>query len=375
MNLTSIGSFLIFLLVLSILVFVHELGHFLTARFFKIHVEEFAVGFPPRLIGFVRNAEGKWRVFFGQKPPPPAELGGPRTIYSINAIPIGGFVRPAGEDNSDVPGGLAAAPKFARVVVLAAGATFNLIFAFLIFVVGFHVGWPDRVYVAKVTANTPAEAAGLRAEDIILRANGEEMHYPQQVVEVTYSHLGLPLQLVVERNGQPVEITVTPRTLDQVPEGQGPMGIQMGQTLVHNYSWGQAIVRAVQELGYQLNQLIHLPGQLLRRQIPLAAARPCGPVCMNDLTREAVVASQEIKEWFPILQLVGLISVALAFTNLLPLPALDGGRIVFVLIEAVRRRRLDPAREAIVHAVGLLLLLTLMLFITYQDIVNPILPR
>jgi len=99
MNLTPLGSFFIFLLVLSVLVFVHELGHFLTARYFKIHVEEFAIGFPPRLVGFVRDAAGKWRVFFGMKAPTPAELGGPSTIYSINAIPVGGFVRPAGEDN------------------------------------------------------------------------------------------------------------------------------------------------------------------------------------------------------------------------------------------------------------------------------------
>ncbi len=373
MDLTSLGSLLLFLFLLSVLVFVHELGHYLTARHFKIHVEEFAIGFPPRLVGFVRGKDNRWRWFFGQPAPSAAELGGPRTIYSLNAIPVGGFVRPAGEDDATVPGGLASAPKHARVIVLAGGAAFNLIFAYLIFIMGFRLGWPDRVYIAEVNASSPAEAVGLQTDDTILRINGEEIHYAQQVVQATFSHLGKPVKVVVERKGQTTAVTITPRT--QWPEDQGPMGIRMGQTLVTDYSWPQALRRGATEMLYQLEELIHLPGRLLRQEIPLAAARPCGPVCMNDLTREAVVASQEVNEWFPIIQLVGLISIALGVTNLLPLPALDGGRIVFVLIEAVRGRRLDPAREGMVHAIGLVMLLTLMAVITYQDIVNPIIPR
>ncbi|MGH2523691.1 MAG: M50 family metallopeptidase [Anaerolineales bacterium] len=372
------GSFVIFLLVLSGLVFVHELGHFVVARYFKIHIEEFGIGFPPRLVGFVRDAEGKLRVFFGMKAPKAADPsassgGGPRTIYSLNAIPLGGFVRPTGEDDPLVPGGLASAPKRARIAVLAAGPGFNLIFAFLIFVAGFRLGWPDRVYVDSVAPGSPAEQAGLQAKDVILRADGNDIHYPQQLSQVTYSHLGQPVEIVVDRNGQSLTLNVTPRT--QWPEGQGPMGITMGRSLVTNYTLPQAIGRAGREIAYQFEYLIHLPGQLIRQQIPVEAARPCGPVCLNDLTREAVSAAQEVNALFPILQLIGLVSVALAITNLLPLPALDGGRILFVLIEVVRGRRLDPAREGMVHLVGLVMLLALMIVITYQDIVNPIIPR
>ncbi len=373
MNLTSIGSLLVFLLILTVLVFVHELGHFLTARYYGIHVEEFAIGFPPRLVGFVRGKDRRWRWFFGQPAPTAAELGGPRTIYSLNAIPIGGFVRPAGEDDPRVPGGLASAPRHARLVVLGAGAAFNLIFAFLVFVVGFRLGWPDRVSIVEVVPDAPAQNAGLRADDVFLSVNGEEVHYAQQIVAATYSHLGVPLTLIVERDGQPVSLTITPRT--QWPEGQGPMGIRMGQTLVTDYTWPQAIRRAGLEMLYQLDELIHLPGRIIRQEIPLAAARPVGPVGMYYVTREVVTTAQEINEWFPIVQFIGLISIFLGITNLLPLPALDGGRIIFVLIEAVRGRRLDPAREAVVHAVGLMMLLALMAVITYQDIVNPILPR
>jgi regulator of sigma E protease len=142
--------------------------------------------------------------------------------------------------------------------------------------------------------------------------------------------------------------------------------------MVTNYTWPQAVSRAGQEMAYQFNELIHLPGRLVRGEIPLEAARPCGPKCLNDLTAVAVETAREVREIFPVLQLIGLVSVALATTNLLPLPALDGGRILFVLLEAVRGRRLDPAREGMVHLVGMMMLLILMVVITYNDFVNPI---
>jgi regulator of sigma E protease len=369
----SVGSFFIFIIVLGVLVFVHELGHFLTSKWLGVPVEEFGFGFPPRLVGMVKDAEGKWRVFWGQKVPKPEVLGGQRTIYSLNWIPVGGFVRPQGEDNPNVVGGLAAAPKRVRLVVLAAGSTFNLIFALFIFTVGFRLGWPDRVYIDSVATDTPAAQAGLQPQDVILRAENTDIHYPTQLSEITYGHLGQPVQLVLRRGEQTVNITVTPRT--QWPSGQGPMGIVMGQTMVTNYTWLESAARASQEIYFQFDQLIHLPGRLLRREVPVEAARPVGLVGMNDLTRVAVQASQQVNALYPLLQLIGAISVALAITNLLPLPALDGGRIVFVLLEAVRGRRLDPNYEGMVHLAGLVALLILMVFITYQDIFYPIVPR
>ena len=373
MTLNGIGSVFVFVLILGVLIFIHELGHFVTAKRLGIHVEEFGFGFPPRLVGLVRNASGRWRLVVGPRNPSAAELGGRRTIYSLNAIPLGGFVRPAGEDNPNVAGGLASAPKRVRVAVLAAGSLSNLAFAFLIFAVGFRVGWPDRVVVNTVQPETPAAQAGLQAEDVILEANGRDIHYTYQLSDITYSHLGQAIPLVLGRGGNRLEVTLTPRT--EWPSGQGPMGIEMRPDLVTNYSWPQAIGRAGQELIYQFQVLIELPAKIIKQQVPLESVRPIGVVGLNDLTRDAVTAAQEINQWFPILQLIGLVSVALATTNLLPLPALDGGRILFVLIEAVRGKRLDPAREGMVHLVGMLMLLVLMAVITYQDIFNPIVPR
>jgi regulator of sigma E protease len=369
----GIGSFVIFLAVLNTLVFVHELGHFLTARLFKIHVEEFALGFPPRLVGLVRDREQRWRVFFGPKAPSAEELGGPRTIYSLNLLPIGGFVRPKGEDDPLITGGLASAPKRARIIVLAAGSAFNLLFAFLVFIVGFRVGWPDRVTITETVPGSPAQVVGLQAQDVILRADGVDVHYPQQITQVVYAHLGQSFELVVQRGEQEIAFTATPRR--EWPEGQGPLGIGMSRTMVTDYTWPQAALRAAQEIGYHFQEVVALPGRLIRREVSLTEARPIGFVGMNDLTRAAVTTAQEINQIFPVLQLVGLISVALALTNLLPLPALDGGRILFVLIEAIRGRRVDPMREGLVHLAGMVFLLALMVVITYQDIVNPIFPR
>lgn len=374
-NFSGLGSVALFILVLSVLVFVHELGHFLAARFFKIHIEEFAIGFPPRAIGAVHDKNNRLKFFFGQNIPSAEELGGPKTIYSLNWLPIGGFVRPAGEDNPAITGGLASASKTARLVVLAAGSTFNLLFAVLVFTVGFRLGWPDRVQISEVVANSPAAVGGMRADDILLTVQGTEIHYPQQVSQAVYARLGLPVEITVDRGGQTVALIVTPRTLEQTPEGQGPMGISMSRSMVTNYSWPQAFSRALREIAFQFEEMAALPGRLIRGEMPLAAARPIGIVGMNDLTAMAVETAVEINQWFPVIQLIGLISVALGLTNLLPLPALDGGRILFVLIEAIRGRRVDPAREGFVHMIGMVILLGLMVIITYQDIVNPLIPR
>lgn len=372
----------IFLLVLSLLVFVHELGHFLAARWVGVPVEEFGIGFPPRLLSVVRDPEGQWRVFFGPKAPKfNNATGGVSTIYSVNALPLGGFVRPAGEEDPTVPGGFSSASKRARITVLVAGPLFNLIFAFAVFAAGFMIGWPetqaDKVSVSVVVEGGPAHAAGLQAKDIIVRAGDQTITTYQQVSDYIRSHLGEAIVFVVEREGQLVELTITPRT--EWPEGQGPTGIVLGTPyVVTQYPLPQAITRAGQEMYVQFDALIHLPGFIIRQiqqQAPLDAARPCGPKCLYDVTDAALVTAQREQAAFPIVQLIGLVSVALAITNLLPIPALDGGRILFVLIEAVRGRRMDPMREAMVNMVSMMLLLGLMAVITINDFINPIIQR
>ncbi len=378
MDFLSSSGFLTFVLVIGGLIFVHELGHFIAARRTGVRVDEFGFGFPPRVLGIVQDSEGRWRVFFGNRRPGrgsedreavKASLG---TIYSLNLIPLGGFVRPAGEDNPSVPGGLAASSKRVRLVVLAAGAAMNLLVAYLAFVAGFKVGWPDRVAIANVVPESPASAAGLMPGDVILTASGNEIHYFAQLIRQTQEHLGLPLALEVQRGEETVKVTLVPRT--EWPEDQGPMGIEMQMVFIKDYSWSQALVRAAQEIGLHIREIATLPSRIFKGEVPLAIARPIGLKGIYDLTDQAVESVQVTDEWYPLIQLVGLISVALAFTNLLPLPALDGGRILFVLLEAVRGRRVAPEREGFVHAVGFVVLLALMLIINVQDFVNPVVP-
>lgn len=369
-------SLLIFMLILSGLVFVHELGHFLAARLLGVHVEEFGLGFPPRALGLVRDKDNKWRVFFGLKAPPADVLGGPKTIYSLNWLPIGGFIRPAGEDNPDIPGGLAAAPKLTRLAVLAAGSTFNLIFALLVFAIAFRIN-STVVGIAHVEPESPAAAAGLQAGDIVLKVNNTAIRYIIDLQDIVAENLGQPIEMVIKRGEQEIALTATPRTLDQIPPNQGALGVTLSREMFigPGLSWPQAIGRAFEELWLQFRQVITLPSRVLRGQISAELARPVGPVGMYQMTDAVVEVSQANNTWFPLVQYVGLISIALGITNLLPLPALDGGRILFVLFEAVRGRRVDPAREGMVHLVGMMMLLALMVFITYQDIVNPAFTR
>lgn len=337
-----------FVVALAVLILVHEAGHFLVAKRLGVVIEEFGLGFPPRL-----------KKLF--------EHGG--TVYSINWIPLGGFVKPRGENDPTIPGGLAAASKRVRIAVLAAGSLTNLLVGFLVFVFAFRLG-STVVAVARVAENTPASAAGLMAGDAILTADGVSINYVADLQDYIHTHLGRPVALTLRRGDEQLWITVTPRTRDQIPSGQGPLGIELGPRLGPGYSWPSAIVRAGQEVAYQMEQLAFLPGRLIRGQVEPADVRPIGPVGLYQVTGIVVDIARQNNQWFLVVQLAGLVSVAVALTNLLPLPALDGGRILFVLVEALRGRRVDPEREGLVHVVGMLMLLVAMALITYQDVLN-----
>ena len=348
-----------FFLVLTPIILVHELGHFIAARLSGIRVDEFGLGFPPRMM-----------VLF--------ERGG--TLYTLNWLPLGGFVRPAGEDDPTVPGGLAAASKKARFFTLAAGSIANMILAAVILWVTFMIGTPaiatDVVAVGSVKADTPAAVAGLQEGDIILQAGGIAIDSFQRLTEAVEANQGEPMPLLVERDGGQTQLTITPRLEGQYdPATDGPLGISIVHPRTGEWQRSgpiEAAAMSVQSIAEFVWLTIRAPAMLISGELSPSEARPVSIIGISQIAGQAAETTATTGDWSSLLSITAAISIALGLTNLLPLPALDGGRILFVVIEALRGRRIAPEREGMVHIVGMMILLGLMVVLMIQDVINPI---
>jgi len=348
------NDLLLFVLILGGLILGHEFGHFLVARARGVRVEEFGLGFPPRLL----------TLFYA---------GGTR--FTLNLIPLGGFVRPAGEDDPSVPDGLAGASKRTRTMVLLAGPAANMVLGFLAFTAAFKFASPDptRVLITQVAVGSPAEAAGLLPGDIILSLDGQPVTSFEVLQQGVSQSLDRPVQLGLQRQDANLTVSLIPRS--DHPETQGPIGILLGNP-TRSIGWFPAMGNGAQAVVFQLDNLIHLPARLIQGQIAPEQARVSGLKGMYDMLVWAGEIDRNAQRPFVTLTLIGVISVGLAIANLLPIPALDGGRLVFVAYEAVFRRRIAPRYEGLAHAIGFLLLLLLMAYVNIQDFAHPIeLPR
>ncbi len=406
---------------LSIMVLVHELGHLLSARGAGIVVEEFGVGYPPRLLSLWRtkgkivvggraiviprrfeipkgiaagslvsfetksNEKGQLVLTALAEVPTEDPLAGQAqpvefvdhgTLYSINAIPFGGFARMRGEEDPAAPGSFASKRKLTRIWVLAAGSLMNLVTAVLFFALAFGAGAPavadpPNILIAEVVANSPAQQAGLKADDLLIRVDDVPVESVEGLQEYIQSRGGTQIVFTVQREEELISLTVVPR--ENPPAGEGPTGIVLGQrTVMVHYPWYQSLWLGLKEALAIAGLTLSLPIQLIRGIIPAELARPVGPVGIGGLIGDAVRYTLTTGWWYPVMRMLGSLSVALAVTNLLPLPALDGGRILFVIVEAIRGKRVDPAKEGLVHLIGMALLVALMLLITWQDLVNPL---
>jgi len=343
-----------FLLVMSVVVFVHELGHFLVAKRSGIVVEEFGFGFPPRLVKL-------------------GERNG--TVYSINAIPFGGFVRMRGEDDPSQPGSFASASKRARTLTLVAGAAMNFALAIvLLAVLTILTGVPDETrsgtQVKGIAVGSPAEQAGLRIEDRIVGADGTPLATVNDLQRYTSSHTGQPVAYEVIRRDPSGEdttlkIIMTPRT--NPPAQQGALGIQIDIATRPPKVW-EAAWSGVRMTGEVVYLTFQIPATLIREGRPISEAGFMGPVGIAATTGDVVRSAVAVNSVSPVLWFIGLLSIALGVTNLLPIPGLDGGRLLFVFVEAVRRKRIEPSQEGIVHLVGFGLLLLLVGIITVHEV-------
>jgi regulator of sigma E protease len=341
--------------ILGVLILIHELGHFLAARAVGIRVEEFGMGLPPRMFGY-RARSG--------------------VLYSFNWIPFGGFVKMYGQDDLRPDGGVAegddsftSKTPLQRAFVLVAGVVMNLLFAVLIYMV-IAVGHGSQVrliFIDEVLPDTPAAVAGLRPGDRVLEVAGQPVENADQLVGLTDDYAGRDMPMVLQRDGQRVETAVQPREVK--PQGQGRVGV----SLLTRYEYvpvpfWRAPIEGLRITGETFNLMVTGLAQLVSGQGSVGEV--AGPIGMGQITRE-VVERSTLPLWVTLANLTGLLSLNLFLLNLLPLPALDGGRLVFVVLELLRGgRKVAPQREGLVHFVGLMLLLTLMFVIGYFDILR-----
>jgi regulator of sigma E protease len=352
--------------IFGLMVIVHEFGHFITAKRAGIRVEEFAIGFPPRLFGIKRG----------------------ETLYSINLLPIGGFVRMPGENGETTdesgnydPRTFGAQPARVRALVLLAGVTMNLLLTIVLFTTAEVVGQVHYLpTVAQVTAGSPAAAAGLKAGDRVVAINGQQVNYWDDLLNDTQNAIvaqlsahpdakSAPIQVTfVRANAAPTTVTVNANTSSDpnVPH----LGIsRTDQTVVHRVPLWQAPIQGVADIGTVAVGTAQGVGEIIRGIIPVNQGLQ-GPVGIVHITGETAAAIPQLG-WYPILFLAGFLSLNLAFFNVLPIPGLDGGRLLFIVIEVLRHgKRVSPQREALVHLAGMAVLLLLIVLVTINDVGN-----
>ncbi|MFC2047747.1 RIP metalloprotease RseP [Chloroflexota bacterium] len=342
-------SIVSFLVVIAVLILAHEVGHLITAKASRVQVDEFGLGFPPRLLSIKRG----------------------ETIYSLNAIPLGGFVKMAGEEDPRIPRSLASKSIGIRLLVLSAGSLMNFLLPVLLFSIAFmipHNVATGPVVVEEVVLDSPAARAGIEAGDKIVSINDKSVHNIGDVHRFIQLSLGKEITMLVNRGDLPTEeMQVIPRW--RPPEGQGAVGIAVSMSDVtvvsQQYPFWEAIPLGAGELvetfGLFKNGIISMI-------IGTAPAAVAGPVGIAQMTGEVAKAGIG-----PLLEFAAFLSINLAIINILPLPALDGGRIAFVLVEGIRRgKRISPKKEGLVHLIGFAMLIALFLLITYQDIIRVI---
>ncbi|MCL0046474.1 M50 family metallopeptidase [Dehalococcoidales bacterium] len=339
-------TILIGLVVLSVIIIVHELGHLITAKASRVRVDEFGLGFPPRLLS----------VRWGE------------TRYSLNAVPLGGFVKMAGEEDPKVPGSLASKSIGTRLLILSAGSVMNLLLPLLLFSVAFMVPRDleiGQVVVEEVASNSPAATAGIKPGDIIVSINDKPVRNIGDLHRYIHLNLGKEVTIVTSRDGLKKEAQLTPR--ERPPEGQGAIGVLVKTTDIaivrQHYPFWQAIPMGVGEYMKALVLLKSGVISLIVGEVPADEVTLVGVVQMTGEVAKVGIS--------PLLEITALISLILGIGNLLPLPALDGGRIVFVLLEWVRRgRRVPPKIEGLIHLIGFALLMGLTLAIIGWDIIR-----
>lgn len=378
----------LFLLVLSLVVLVHEAGHFLVAKKSGMKVYEFGWGFPPRAIGWYRDPKTKKIVWVGGgNKKNLAEVGGgtdtaeefPATLYSINWLPLGGFVKIKGENGEDrSPDSFGSKSFFRRLSTIVAGVVMNVILAAVLLGVGFMIGLPTdmdgfndpkaivveapAVMIQQVVPNSAASQAGLILGEKIITFNGQVVKSADEVIALTKANGTNPIRLQIEgKVGQTREVQITPVLTDGNPR----LGVMLANAGVVRYPWYIAIYKGALAAWFGLINIfiafyLLIKNLILGNGLLFAVSGPVGV---------AVAVGESARLGFNyIINTTAMISLSLAAINILPIPALDGGRAFFIIIEKIIGRKVPAKYEQIIHAVGFVALLLLIVVITWRDI-------
>jgi regulator of sigma E protease len=348
-------TIIVFLIILGLLIFVHEFGHFIAARRAKIRVEEFGFGFPPRLFGIKRG----------------------ETIYSLNWIPLGGFVKIYGEDGKGKQDkkSFASRPIWQRAIILTAGVFMNFVLAAVLLSFGFKLGLPQaltgqeknikeaKIQLVQIVKNSPADLAGLKIGDEIISFDEKQITEIEKFQKLTKEREGEEIILRIKSSGEKKEIKLTPRK--NPPEGEGSLGVALVKTAIVSYPLHEALWRGI-TMTFSVTVLIVVTFYEIIKNFILGeplAADLAGPVGIAVLTHQAAKMG-----FVYVLQFAALLSINLAIINILPFPALDGGRLLFLAIEKIRRKPADQKVENLIHTIGFAFLILLMVFVTFRDV-------
>jgi len=338
-------TIVVFIVLLIVLILTHEIGHFAAAKMSKVKVEEFGLGLPPRIWGFK----------YGE------------TIYSINWIPFGGFTRLLGEEDPSTPGSLAGKSIGTRIFVLSAGSLLNILLPIVLFTVSFmipHDVTIENVLIKEVAIGSPAQISGIEAGDRILEVNGHTIKNRADLSYQIQLNLGNDTTMVIMKPDDSRKVvSVTPRWVP--PQGQGATGVVLTSsdmtTVVESMPFWQALPTSIV---HSWEILVLFKNEVTSWFVRSTAPQLAGPIAIAQLTGEVIKAGIS-----PLLEFAALISINLGIFNLLPIPGLDGGRLVFVLLEWARRgKRISPQKEGLVHMIGFLAMILLIIVISYFDV-------
>ncbi len=346
-----IAGIIVVAVFISLLILIHEAGHFIFAKIFKVKVEEFGLGFPPRL----------WSKKIGE------------TVYSFNALPFGGFVKIFGETrdaNAETdPASFVFKKIWKRGLIILGGVMLNFILGWILFFIVFSVGTKPGIIISLVAKNSPAHFADIKPGDKIISAIfGDEDLAPKtsrELIEFINLHRGKEIALSIQRLEKTIAVKVVPR--ENPPANEGALGIVLSEIgnepLPLPSSLKQSLVTSLSVLGSVFENFYHFAGQIIKDQ--KMSGSLVGPVGIIAI---AVQAQSVSFTYF--LHLMAFLSLNLTALNILPLPALDGGRLILLLVEKIKGSPLPSRAEKTINSAGFAILLFVILAITIKDIAN-----